>query len=145
MLERKKIPPLVTLSREAAFVMDWGKVAIAGRERKRARGAFKAQKSGREAGIGPARPLSLYAKARRALRVGLPFPPISRHAESVEGPSWFQVEAPASVFSADCMKRSSFSESLAQGRADTFSLYMVMNCCFVMVLDRGFSPCCPLH
>jgi hypothetical protein len=88
----------------------------------------------------PRRPLSLYANARKAFRVGLPFPPISRHAATVEGPSWFQVFAPARVFSMDCMKRPSFSESIAHGRVETFSLYMVMNCSFVMVLLFGDFP-----
>jgi len=46
--ERKNFSPLVTILREPDFVMDWRKVAIAGRERKRLCGAFKARKSGAE-------------------------------------------------------------------------------------------------
>jgi hypothetical protein len=64
-MEAKKIPPLVTLSREPDFMMDWRRVAIAGRERKHARGAFKAQKSGRKAGIGPAAPFVTLAAEKR--------------------------------------------------------------------------------
>ena len=45
-MERKKILPLVTLSRKPAFVLDCRRVAIAGRERKSFCGAFKARKSG---------------------------------------------------------------------------------------------------
>ncbi len=59
----------------------------------------------------------------------------------VEGPSWFQLLVLFSMVSdADCIKRSSFSESIAQGRADTFSLYVVMNCCFVMVFCLRIFP-----
>jgi hypothetical protein len=53
---KKKDSALCHLVRGNAFVL--GSVTMAGRERKSFVGAFKAQNSGREAGIEPAAPLS---------------------------------------------------------------------------------------
>ena len=59
------------------------------------------------------------ASARRALSVGLPLPPIARHAATHDSPSWFHVDAPLSVARQDSMNRSSLSELDAQGSAET--------------------------
>jgi len=67
--EAKSFSPLVTLSRKPAFVLEWGRVIIVGRERKSFVGAFKAQNSGRESGDWTRRPFVTLSSEKRHVQV----------------------------------------------------------------------------
>ena len=66
-----------------------------------------------------ARRIGHSASARRALSVGLPLPPIARHALTHSSPSYCQVDAPSSVARQDSRNLSSLSGLDAQGSAET--------------------------
>ena len=66
-----------------------------------------------------ARRMGHSASARSAFNVGLPLPPIARHALTHSSPSYCQVDAPSSVARQDAMNRSNLSELDAQGSAET--------------------------